>query len=210
MKTFRPFSQLFLARAFLPALIGGLALSLAGCDRSADSASPAKTTASKATAAASGITLQGEGVAIDAPAATALLGGYSTEPLSFRIMSGWVDQEKIKLANQETDPAEKRKKAMGTFGTVTLQIAAVQAAPGSYQLAPQAGAPQTGTVILDAAKGAGIAHDYTSQSGTLTIQSVTMNDTGKQVKAVAGTFDGQFHSDQGDSRAFSGSFRFIP
>ena len=207
MKTFRLFPQPFLARALLPALIGGLALSLAGCDRSADSASPAKTTASKATAAASGITLQGEGVAIDAPAATA---GYSTEPLSFRIMSGWVDQEKIKLANQETDPAEKRKKAMGTFGTVTLQIAAVQAAPGSYQLAPQAGAPQTGTVILDAAKGAGIAHDYTSQSGTLTIQSVTMNDTGKQVKAVTGTFDGQFHSEQGDSRAFSGSFRFIP
>ena len=215
--------QPFLARALLPVLIGGLAMSLAGCDRAADSASAANTAASPSGAAQKGsttsatdntmgITLKSDGLAIDAPAATALLGGYSQEPLSFRIMSGWVNHEKIKLANQETDPAEKRKKAMGTFGTITLEVAAAKAAPGTYQLAPEGGTPQAGTVSINKAADAGIANAYTSQSGTLTIQSVSMEGSGNlsKVAAVEGTFDGQFSSDAGDSRAFSGSFRFRP
>lgn len=206
--------QPLLARALLPVLIGGLALSLAGCDRAADnaSASTAQKGSTTGTTSATGITLKSDGLAIDAPAATALLGGYSREPLSFRIMSGWVNHEKIKLANQESDPAEKRKKAMGTFGTITLEVAAAKAAPGTYQLAPKGGKPQTGTVSINKAADAGIADAYTSQSGTLTIQSVTMEGSGNlsKVAAVEGTFDGQFSSDAGDNRAFSGSFRFRP
>ena len=231
MKSFRPLVnpvQLFppfLAHALLPVLLGGLAMALAGCDSASDNASSATSTPANpasgnssagrtGSAGTTGITLKGEGLAIDAPAATALLGGYSTEPLSFRIMSGWVNHEKIKLANQEPDPAEKRKKAMGTFGTVTLEVAAAKAAPGTYQLAPEGGAPQAGTVTINKAADAGIANAYTSQSGTLTIKSVTMDSSGgggiSKVTAVEGSFDGQFSSDGGDSRAFNGNFRFHP
>lgn len=223
MQSFRPFVQPFLARALWPVVVSGLALSLVGCDRAADNATasnaPAATTAASNSSSASqpspapkgagaGITLKGEGVAIDATAAPALLGGYSSEPLSFRIMAGWVNQEKIQLANQEADAAEKRKKAMGTFGTITLEVAASEATPGTYQLAAEGGKPQTGTVGIQKAASAGIASAYTSQSGTLTVQSVTMDATGK-VAAIEGAFDGQFSSDAGDSRAFSGSFRFL-
>lgn len=222
MQSFRPFVQPFLARTLWPLVVSGLALSLAGCDRAADNAPAATAAASNSSnsssasqpsalqkGAASGITLKSEGVAIDATAAPALLGGYASEPLSFRIMSGWVNQEKIQLANQETDPAEKRKKAMGTFGTITLEVAASEATPGTYQLAPEGGKPQTGTVGIQKAASAGIASAYTSQSGTLTVQSVTMDATGK-VAAIEAEFDGQFSSDAGDSRAFSGSLRFLP
>ena len=171
--------------------------------------SPATKPASKASGAQNGIALKSDGLAIDAQTATALLGGYSTQPLSFQIMSGWVDKEKIRLANQETDKAEKRKKAMGTFGTLTVQVAAAKAEPGTYQLTPKEGAPQTGKVTINQAKDAGIAAAYTSQSGTLTIKSVAINDAGK-VAAVEGAFEGQFKSDKGDSRAFSGSFLVAP
>ncbi len=232
MKSLRPLSpplrRLFLDRPLRAVLLGGLAVSLAGCGREVDIEAPSTTPSPKlesadsadsapasapptqavrqTAVAVSGITLRSGGVALDAPAATALLGGYSTEPLSFRIMSGWVDNEKTMLTNQETDEASKGNKAMETFGTLTVQVAAAKAEPGTYQLAPKEGDPQTGTVIIDKAEGVGIASAYTSQSGTLTIKSVAMSDIGI-LAAVDGSFDGQFKSEEGDSRTFSGSFR---
>lgn len=219
MKSFRHFPHHFLARALLPIVIGGLALTLAGCDGSADTKSTAKTTSSKAAGSKSGgLTLKGDGLTIEAATATAMLRGYSSQPLSVRIMSGWVNTDKAKRASKEKDEAEKRKQAMGSFGILTVQIAADKAEPGTYQLVPKApkvsktskeSATQTGTIIIDEAKDAGLAGDFTSQSGTLTIKSVAKNDNGG-VAGVEGQFDGQFSSDAGDSRAFSGSFRYVP
>ena len=211
MKSFNPSLRTFLARALAPILVARLVVPLAGCGPAADSKSPATTTpSSKSTAAKSGLTLKSDGLMIDASTGTSMLPGYAIQPLSFRIMSGWVNQEKFKLANQETDPAEKRKKLMKTFGLVTLQVSAAKAAPGTYQLAPEGKGPQTGSVDIDKNEDAGIAHNYTAQSGTLNIKSVTMNDAGKQVSTVEGSFEGQFKSAQGDSRAFSGSFQLVP
>ena len=220
MKYFRPFPRLSLARALLPVMIGGLALSLAGCDRSADSKSSAKTTSSKTTSSKAtnskgGLTLKGDGLTIEAATATAMLRGYSIQPLSVRIMSGWVNTEKAKRSNQETDQAEKMKQAMSSFGILTVQVSADKTEPGTYQLVPKApkvakgSVSETATVIIDKAKEAGLPDDYTSQSGTLTIKSVAKNDKGG-VSGVEGTFDGKFGSDAGDSRAFSGDFRYFP
>ncbi|AVO41516.1 hypothetical protein C6571_09615 [Simplicispira suum] len=125
-----------------------------------------------------------------------------------RILGGWVDKAKAKKASQETDPAEKRKQAMGSFGTLSLQIAAGKAEPGTYQMGPEGQGPQSGTVVIGEAKEAGLAGDYTSKSGTLTIKSVTME--GKKLSAIEGMFDGQFGSNAGDSRAFSGQFQISP
>lgn len=215
MKSFRPFPQRFLCRALVPVAVASLAMSLAGCGQSADSESPAKSASSKATSSKGGLTLKGDDLLIEAATATAMLGGYSQQPLSVRIMSGWVNTEKAKRANQESNEAEKRKQAMGSFGLMTIQISADQAEPGTYQLVPKApkvakgSVSETGTVIIDEDKGAGLAGDYTSQSGTLTIKSVAKNDKGG-VTGVEGSFDGKFGSDAGDSRAFSGSFRYAP
>lgn len=220
MKSFRPFPHRFLARALLPVMLGGLAASLVGCGRSGGDESPAKTsaskaakskaTASKAADSTNGMVLKGDGLSLEANAGTAMLNGYSPHPLSVRIMGGWVNQDTAKRSNQETDEAAKRKLAMASFGMLTINIAAGKAEPGTYPLVPKGKDPQTGTVVIDEDKGAGLAGDYTSQSGTLTIKSVVMNDSGTAVAGVEGSFDGQFSSDAGDSRAFSGSFRYAP
>ena len=219
MNVFRPAPRPLFARLILPALIGGLALSIAGCSGtdsgSSTGSSPATSSSkssSKTAGSPNGVTLKGEGLSIDATSTANLMRGYSTEPVSFRMMSGWVDNEKIALANKETDEAEKRKKAIGSFGILTLQVAAGAASPGTYQLAAEEDAPTTGTVIIDKSEDAGIAHQYTSQSGTLDIKSVDVDDSGvtAKVTAVEGTFDGTFASDDGDTRDFSGSFRFVP
>lgn len=216
MKSFRPFPLRFLARAILPVMVAGLAVSLAGCSPSADDNKvPTQASAKKAADSKGGFTLKGDGLDLDAATGTAMMRGFSPQPLSVRIMSGWVDTEKAKRAAQETDEAEKKKLAMGSFGLLTLQIAADKAEPGTYRLLPKApkaapgGASDTGTVIIDRSEDAGLDNAYTSQSGTLTITAVTRNDSGV-VTGVEGKFDGQFGSDAGDSRGFSGGFRFTP
>lgn len=73
---------------------------------------------------------------------------------------------------------------MASFGLITLQVAADKAEPGTYSWVSKApktskeSTTDTGTVIIDKAKDAGLADDYTSQSGTLTIKSVAKNDNG--------------------------------
>lgn len=203
MKLFPSAPRSLLARALLPLMIGGIALSLAGCGGT-DSGD----TASKNSGPQNGVTLKGDGLAIDATTSAALLRGYSGQPLSVRIMSGWVDQERIARANQITDEAEKRKESMGSFGLLTVQVSAGAAEPGTYQLAAEDGDAQSGTVIIDRDKDAGLDTTYTSQSGTLTIKSVAMDDS--SVDGLEGSFDGQFAGEDGDTRALSGTFLFVP
>lgn len=197
--------------ALFSIFIAASAVSIAGCG-AADDEAPAGSATQATTASANGVTLKGDGLMLDARTSPAMLRGHSGQPLSVRIMGGWLDKDKAKRANQETDEAEKKKLAMASFGLLTLQVAAGTAEPGTYQLAAEEGGPQSGTVTIDKAKSAGLAADYTSQSGTLTIKSVA-TDAGsamRSVNAIEGTFDGQFASDDGDRRAFSGSFRFVP
>lgn len=212
MKTFPLVPRKLLFRSLLPLMFGGLAMVLAGCGEADGDVGSGTPSSKKADGLFKGITVEGEGFALEATTAPAILRGYSTQPLSVRIVGGWIDREKIERANMETDEAEKKKKAMGSFGTFTLQLAAGKAEPGDYQLVPDGKDPQSGTVILGKAKKLGLVDVYTSQSGTLTIQSVTMKgENGREtVSAVAGTFDGQFSSDSGDSRAFSGRFGYAP
>lgn len=125
-------------------------------------------------------------------------------------MAGWVDRDKIALANKASNEDERRKQAMGSFGLMTVHVAAATAEAGTYQLAPKDGGPQTGTVIVDEDEDAGLSSTLTSQSGTLTIKSVTMNDSGSWVLAVEGVFEGQFSGRDGSSREFSSDFRFVP
>lgn len=197
-----------LSGVLLPVLIGGLAVTLAGCGAANGDASSSKLSAAS-TASQNRVAIKSDGLAIEATTATAILRGYSPQPLSVRIMGGWVDAEKAKRAGQESDEAEQRKQAMASFGTLTVQVAAGKTEPGSYQLAPEGDSPDVGTVIIDKVKDAGLASDYTSQSGTLTIKSVAMSDGGS-VTAIEGSFEGQFASEDGDSCAFSGNFRFKP
>ena len=200
--------QTLLSRALLPVLIGGLAVTLAGCG-AADGDAPSSKSSAVSTDSQNRVTIKSDGLAIEATTATAILRGYSRQPVSVRIMGGWVDAEKAKRAGQESDEAQQRKQAMASFGTLTVQVAAGKTEPGSYQLTPDGDSPDVGTVIIDKVKDAGLASDYTSQSGTLTIKSVAMSDGGS-VAAIEGNFDGQFASEDGDNRAFSGNFRFAP
>ena len=198
----RPTRPRLLTRTLLALLVGGLALALP--------ASAADAPAGKASRKSGGVTIKGDGLMLEATTAPAILRGQLVQPLSFRVMGGWVDRAKIERANQETDEVEKRKQARGSFGLLTLQVAAGKIAPGTYQLVPNGKDPKSGTVIIKKAQDAGLATDYTSQSGTLTIQSMTMNASGSTVAAVQGSFEGQFRGSGGDNRAFSGQFSFVP
>lgn len=205
MTCFRSTLPRRLTRTLLSLVVGGLAVALP-----VGTASGADAPASKASRKSGGVTIKGDGLMLEATAAPAILRGQLAQPLSFRVMGGWVNQAKIQRANQETDEAEKRKQARGSFGLLSLQVAAGKIEPGTYQLVPNGKDPKSGTVIIKKAQDAGLASDYTSQSGTLTIQSMTMNTSGSAVAAVQGSFDGQFRGAGGDSRAFSGQFSFVP
>ncbi len=208
MKSSSPAARPFFTPALLSIMVAGLMASLAGCGPSSEAKSSSSAAAAKVKTAGQGFILQGDGLTIDATATAALLPSHSRQPLSLRIMGGWVDHAKIKRANKETDPAEKKKQALGSFGTLTLQIAAGKAEPGTYQLSPEGSAPQSGSIVIGQAKSAGLTDEYTSKSGTLTVKSVTMD--GKKPLAIEGAFEGQFGSSAGDSRAFSGQFQFFP
>lgn len=196
------------ARALMPLMVLGVAAALVGCGPSSEAKSSAATTSSKAKTAGNGVSIQGDGIDIDATVSSALMLGYSDRPLNVRILAGWVDKAKIARSNKETDPAEKKKQAMGSFGTVSVQIAAGKAEPGTYQLGPEGKDPQGATFVIGKVKEMGLADEYTSKSGTLTIKSVALKGT--NVSAIEGQFDGQFANSAGDSRAFKGDFLFRP
>lgn len=208
MMSSSPTSRSFRARAFLWVIVAGLTAALAGCGPASEAKSPSSTASTKTKSTERGFTLQSDGLRIDATKSAALLPSHSSQALSLRIMGGWVDQARIKRANQETDPAKKKQLAMGSFGTIALQIGAGKPEPGTYQLVPEGKDPQTGTIVIGQAKSAGLADEYTSKSGTLTVRSVTMD--GKKLLTIDGAFEGQFDSEEGDSRTFSGQFQFFP
>lgn len=208
MNVSSPVARPFFARAWLLIVVAALGALLAGCGPASDSDSPSTTRSDTLKTAERGFTLKGDDLTINATESAAILPAYSRQPLSLRIMGGWVDRDKIKRANMETDPAEKKKQALGSFGTLTLQIAAGKAEPGTYQLHPEGNDAQSGTIVISQAKDAGLADEYTSKSGTLTIKSLTMGDQSQF--AIEGSFDGEFGSSAGDSRAFSGQFQFSP
>jgi len=194
-----------LTRTLLPLMIGGLAVALSGCGAADDEGSSGKAASNK-----NGVTIKSEGLVIDATVSGAILQGYSSQPLSVRLMNGWVNREQAKSAGKLTDETEKRKQAMKSFGVLAVRVDAGKAEPGTYQLVPEAKDPESGTVTIGKEEDAGLPDNYTSQSGTLTIKSVTMSEDGKAVKALAGSFDGQFKGDDGNSRAFTGDFHFVP
>lgn len=200
--------RIFWARALAPLVLVGAAAALLGCGPSAEAQPSSKNASSPAKATSNGVTIKGEGVGIDATATASLMRGYATQPLSVRILAGWVDSEKAKRASQETDPDKKKKQAMGSFGTLTVQIAAGKAEPGTYQLGPEGNNPQGATFVIGKAKEAGLTDEYTSSSGTLTIKSVSLDAA--KVTAIEGQFDGTFANSAGDSRAFTGEFRYSP
>ena len=209
MTSSNPAARPSFRRAFLSIVAAGLVATLAGCGPSSDAKTPPTSAAAKVKTAAPGFILQSDGLMIDATTTAALLPSHSTQALSLRLMGGWVDRAKIKLANAETDPTEKRKKAMGSFGTLNLSIAAGKAEAGTYQLGPEGKDPQSGTIVIGEAEDAGLTDEYRSKSGTLTVKSVTMD--GKKVVAIEGAFDGQFvGSSGGGSRAFTGQFQYSP
>lgn len=197
----------FFAHAFLSIAVAGLVATLVGCGPSSDAKSSSTTASAKVESAKQGFILKSDDLTIDATVSAGMLSGYSTRPLSLRILGGWMDQAKIKRANEETDPAEKKKLSMGSFGTLTLEITAGKAEPGTYQLGPEGDDPQSGTIVIEQDEDLGL-DEYTSQSGTLTVNSLTMGD--RSPVAIEGTFDGLFGSSAGEGRAFNGQFRISP
>ncbi|QCB47526.1 hypothetical protein [Hydrogenophaga sp. PAMC20947] len=205
MNFLRPAPSFLLTRAMLALMVGGLAVSLSAMGAAAGDAP-----SSKVADTTNGLTIKSGDLLIEATAATRILRGHLRQPLSFQIMGGWVDKAKIQRANQVADEAEKRKQARGSFGLLTVEVGAGKTEAGIYQLVPNGKDPRSGTIMIKSAKDAGLAADYTAQSGTLTILSVAMNASGSAVVAAEGRFDGDFRSNAGDSRSFSGHFRFVP
>lgn len=196
-----------LARLTLPAALAIAALGLAGCGADSDSAQ--KSPAGAAAKDQTGVTLVSDDWTLDATASASLLPGYMDAPLSFRMTTGWVNTAAAKEAGKEADPQVQRQQALASFGLFTLEAAAGKAEPGTYQLAPEPAGAESATVIIPLDKDAGLEGKYTSQSGTLTIKSVEMQESkySSKVVAVDGSFDGVFADENGDTRPFSGNFR---
>ncbi|MGV8941073.1 MAG: hypothetical protein ACOH1P_05945 [Lysobacter sp.] len=198
-----------LAHLILPAALAVAALGLAGCSGGSDSAgSPGGKTPKDQ----SGVTLVSGDWTLDATASASLMPGYSSAPLSFRMLTGWVNEQAAAQAGKEVDPLAQRQQALASFGLFTLEVAAGAAAPGTYQLAEEVTGADTAEVVIPLSADAGLDGKFTSQSGTLIIKSVQV-DAGSyssRVVAVDGSFDGVFTDAQGNTRPFSGSFRSAP
>ncbi|QOW19763.1 hypothetical protein INQ41_01405 [Lysobacter ciconiae] len=199
-----------LARLLAPAVLAIAILGLAGCGADADT-SPASP-GSKAAKDSNGLTLASEDWKLDATASAGLMPGYVDAPLSFRLATGWINADAAKAAGKEADAQAQREQALASFGMVTVAIAAGTAEPGTYQLGGEVDGADTAAVTIPLGKDTGLAGEYTSQSGSLTIKSVDMEESrySATVRAVDGSFDGVFADDQGATRPISGTFRFTP
>jgi hypothetical protein len=199
-----------IARFALPAALVISALALAGCGGGTEAGSGAS--GGKADRNANGVTLASGDWSLDATASAALMPAHSTAPFSARLASGWVNAERAKVAGTEADPEAQRRQAFASFGLITVEVSTGKAGPGTYRLAPEVSGDDSGTVVIQQDKGAGLDSEYTSQSGTLTIKSVQVEEGrySTRVIAVDGSFDGQFTDKEGNARPFTGSFRFNP
>jgi hypothetical protein len=196
-----------LARFTLPAALAISALVLAGCNATTDSSSKSRSGASVKNQ--NGVTLASGDWTLDATTSASFLPGYMSAPLSFRLLSGWMNADRAKAAGDEADPDAQREQALASFGTLTLEIAAGKTEPGTYQFAPEVSGAETATVIIPADKAAGLDSQYTSRSGTLTIKSSQVEEGPYVTKVVAvdGSFDGIFTDEEGNTRPFTGTFR---
>ncbi|MEO6169492.1 MAG: hypothetical protein ABIO84_00920 [Lysobacter sp.] len=198
------------ARLILPAALAIALTGLAGCGGSADSA-PGRGTAS-ATKHQDGVTLTSGDWTLDARASASLMPGYSSAPLNFRLLTGWVNEEAAAQAGKQTDAQAQRQQALASFGLFTLEVAAGTAVPGTYRLTGEVTGADTAEVIIPLSKDAGLDGKFTSESGTLTITSVQIDEGPyvSKVVAVEGNFDGMFTDGQGATRPFTGRFRSAP
>jgi hypothetical protein len=197
-----------IARFALPAALVISALALAGCGGAGTEAG-SRASGGKADSNANGVTLASGDWSLDATTSPAFLPGYLSAPLSFRLMAGWMDTERVAAAGKEADPDALRDKALASFGTFTLEVAAGQTGPGTYQLGPEVSGEDSATVVIPQDKGAGLPAEYTSQSGTLTIKSAQVEEGRYSAKVIAvdGSFDGLFTDPEGNTRPFTGTFR---
>ncbi|WP_222565836.1 hypothetical protein [Novilysobacter antarcticus] len=200
---FRKVSQLILPAAL------AIVVGLAGCGADADTS---QTSSGSKAANSNGLTLASQNWNLDATASAGLLPGHADAPLSFRMATGWVNTAAAKAAGKEADPAAQREQALASFGLLTVAIAAGTAEPGKYRLADEVSGADTAAVTIPLDKDTGLAGEFTSQSGTLTIKSVETEEGLSRAKVVAvdGKFDGVFADEQGDTRPISGTFRFAP
>ncbi|KIQ96803.1 hypothetical protein [Lysobacter sp. A03] len=199
-----------LAQLVLPAALAIAAAGLAGCGSDADTSRTSS--GSKAAKDSNGLTLASEGWKLDATASAGMLPGYADAPLSFRMATGWVNTAAAKAAGKEADPEAQREQALASFGLLTVEVAAGTAAPGKYELANEVSGADSAAVTIPLGKDTGLAGEFTSQSGTLTIKTVETEEGTYSTKVVSvdGQFDGLFADEQGDTRPISGTFRFAP
>ena len=181
-----------------------------GGDGGGGGSSPVESSAGgKALNSQNGVTLASGDWALHATASASLMPGYSNAPLSFRMLTGWVNEEAAAQAAKEADPRAQRQQGLASFGLFTLEVAAGTAAPGTYRLTPEVAGADTAEVVIPLSRDAGLEGKFTSQSGTLTIKTVQveMGQYASKVVAVEGSFDGMFSDAQGTTRPFNGSFR---
>ncbi|HUH89573.1 MAG TPA: hypothetical protein VLZ76_02790 [Lysobacter sp.] len=200
-----------IARFALPAALVISALALAGCGGAGTEAGSGAS-GGKADRNANGVTLASGDWSLDATASAALMPAHSTAPFSARLASGWVNADRVRASNQASDADEKRSQALSSFGLTTMEFSAGKAESGTYRLASEVSGDDSGTVVIQQDKGAGLDSEYTSQSGTLTIKSVQVEEGRYSIRVIAvdGSFDGQFTDKEGNTRPFTGSFRFNP
>lgn len=197
------------SRLMLPAALA-VVVGLAGCGSDADTSRTGAP--GKAARDSNGLTLASQDWNLDATASAGMLPGYADAPLSFRMATGWVDTAAAKAAGKEADPEAQREQALASFGLLTVEIAAGTAAPGKYQLGDEVSGADSAAMTIPLGEDTGLAGEFTSQSGTLTIKSVETEEGRHSTKVVAvdGNFDGVFADEQGESRPISGTFRFAP
>ena len=195
---------------------------LGGCDSAEQDNTAGNTTGDSAAASSTatadpekrdnGFTLKSGDLSVDATTSASLLPAPPTGELDFRLMGGWVNAAAAAEAGQETDRQAQLEQGRSSFGTMNLSASVAAAEPGTYQLAPSLEADDSAVVLIPAEPDLSLTSEYTSQSGTLTLETVKVEPGQglQQVTRVTGTFDGTFVDDQGDERPFTGTFHFAP
>lgn len=209
LQSLRPGRPTSFRRFLLPIALATLMITaLTACGR--DDADDASDTS--ASGPENGFVLTSGDLRINATASSSLLRGQTPDPLSVRILGGWVNTAAASSIATETDPDAKQQKARQSFGTMQLAIAAGADKPGSYQLASKVDGEQSAAITIPAEKDLGLDTPYTSTSGTLTLERIHRKGQGPtaQVTEIIGSFKGTFHDDQATPRDFSGTFRYVP
>jgi hypothetical protein len=198
-------------------------LGLSGCGDSADSGDDAAADGGSRAEASTGNATSGGGAAESDPdpfveiklgdqtirVATAVrFTGMAMEdrPVSITAMGGWVNVARATASRQEEDEDARQREAMRSFGTYTVYATLASDEPGDYTLVADKAEVTAGSgnafVQLPADEDLGVAGEWTSQSGSLTLKSLgnaagssnVVRRLGSGVLTARGTFamqDGQ-------------------